>query len=142
MSHNLLKGYPIALTQAVIWGDLDAFDHVNNTVYFRYFEDARMAFFEKSGVIRYKDLTHVGPILATTSCDFKLPLKYPDTVHIGGRARVLSEKKIMMDYLVVSDSLDAIVAEGQGLLVYYDYKAGRSCAIPDAVLGEIECLDS
>lgn len=47
----LNEQYPIVLSQDLIWGDMDAFEHVNNTVYFRYFEDARLAYFEKLGML-------------------------------------------------------------------------------------------
>lgn len=142
MKHHLLEDCAVVLRQPVIWGDMDAFDHVNNTVYFRYFEDVRMAFFDRVGVIQHKEGTQVGPILASTSCDFRLPLKYPDVVCLGGNATVLSEKKIKMDYRVVSETLDAVVAEGQGLLVYYDYSENRSCPIPEQILNRIAQLDT
>ena len=43
---QLKKEYPVVLNQDIIWGDMDAFGHINNTVYFRYFEDARIAYFD------------------------------------------------------------------------------------------------
>ena len=47
---QLKQEYPVVLSQDIIWGDMDAFGHVNNTVYFRYFEDARIAYFDQIGV--------------------------------------------------------------------------------------------
>jgi len=47
---QLKKEYPVVLSQDIIWGDMDAFGHINNTVYFRYFEDARIAYFDQIGV--------------------------------------------------------------------------------------------
>lgn len=127
------KDYPVVLQQDVLWGDMDAFEHVNNTVYFRYFEDARLAFFERVGIGEYKDAHKIGPILAATNCNFKLPLTYPDHIHIGARYEVISPKKINMHYAVYSEHFDAIAAEGEGLLVYYDYGAGESCEIPSVI---------
>ena len=135
---KLREDYPVMLSQDVIWGDMDAFEHVNNTVFFRYFEDARWEFFNRFGVNEYKAKHNVGPILATTQCDFKLPLTYPDHIHIGARYTVLSPKKIGMEYVVYSEKLDGIVAEGEGLLVYYDYDKGRSCEIPGEILEGLE----
>ena len=48
--HELLALYPVTLALRVAWGDMDAFQHVNNTVYFRYFESARIAYREWFGV--------------------------------------------------------------------------------------------
>jgi acyl-CoA thioester hydrolase len=134
--------YPIVLQQDVIWGDMDAFGHVNNTVYFRYFEDARIAYFDKIGVHEIKEEYKIGPILATTHADFKLPLEYPDRVHIAGRSTILGPRKFNMHYLVYSEQFDAIAAEGEGLLVYYDYANGTSCEIPEVIASAIGALES
>ncbi len=129
--------YPVILIQDVIWGDMDAFQHVNNTVFFRYFEDVRWEFFNRFGVNEYKTKHNIGPILAATNCDFKLPLTFPDRIRIGGRYTVTSPKKILMEYVVYSEKLDSIAAEGEGLLVYYDYNKNRSCEIPGEILGRL-----
>ena len=134
---KLEEDYPIILIQDVVWGDMDAFQHVNNTVYFRYFEDARWEFFNRSGVNAYKEKHNIGPILAATNCDFRLPLAFPDRIHIGARYTVPSPKKINMEYAVYSEKLDAIAAEGEGLLVYYDYGQGQSCDVPREILDRI-----
>jgi acyl-CoA thioester hydrolase len=137
----LLSDYPIVLTQDVIWGDMDAFAHVNNTVYFRYFEDARIAFFDALKVFEAKAQTQLGPILATTHCNFKLPLQFPDRIHIGARSVVLSPKKFAMYYAVYSEAFNAIAAEGEGLLVYYDYANGKSCAIPKEIVAAMRAME-
>ena len=43
--NELLKDYPVTVEVPVVWGEMDAFSHVNNVVYFRYFETARIAYF-------------------------------------------------------------------------------------------------
>jgi acyl-CoA thioester hydrolase len=135
-----LEGYPVQLAQEVVWGDMDAFQHVNNTVYFRYFEDIRLKFMTQTGVMDILNQTKVGPILASTSCDFRAPLTYPDTIHIGARVSNIQERKISMEYLVVSEKLNKIVAEGTGLMVYYDYDAGKTCAVPEVISAAIQKL--
>jgi len=138
---QLEDNYPVVLSQDVIWGDMDAYGHVNNTVYFRYFEDARIAYFDKIGVQEHKDKMQIGPILATTNCDFRLPLEYPDRVQIVTRGHILSPKKFNMYYGVYSERFGGMAAEGEGLLVYYDYAGGKSCEIPDAVVTAINALE-
>ncbi len=135
-----LTGYPVQLVQQVVWGDMDAFQHVNNTVYFRYFEDIRLKFMAETGVMEILNNTKVGPILASTSCDFRAPLTYPDTIHIGARVTNIQERKIHMEYLVVSEKLNKIVAEGTGLMVYYDYGAAKTCAVPEVIAAAIQKL--
>ncbi|MCG8668151.1 MAG: acyl-CoA thioesterase [Pseudomonadales bacterium] len=137
---QLQQQFPIVLTQPLIWGDMDAYDHINNTVYFRYFEDARIAYFEKIGVNEHKRETNLGPILASTSCNFRLPLQYPDQIHIVATIEDLKEKRFTMKYKVYSQSHDALAAEGEGLVVFYDYNQQKSCPIPEAIVERIQAL--
>ena len=138
---QLKKDYPVVLSQDIIWGDMDAFGHINNTVYFRYFEDARIAYFDHLGVHEQMKQFSVGPILATTQRNFRLPLDYPDRINIATRASLLSPKKFNMEYVVFSERQGVIIAEGDGLIVYYDYANGKSCEIPGGIVTAIRKLE-
>ena len=138
---KLEKEYALVLSEDVIWGDMDAYGHVNNKVYFRYFEDARIAYFDRIGMHEHKEHSGLGPILAATNCTFRRPLDYPDKIHIAAHAIILSEKKINMEYAVFSERLQAVAAEGEGLVVYYDYAKGTSCEIPQAIVAAIKALE-
>src|SRR5437588_12301990 len=82
---SLLAGYPVVVVQAVIWGDMDSYRHVNNTVYFRYFENARLEYFRRMRWFEYEEESGIGPILSATDCRFRKPLTYPDTISIGAK---------------------------------------------------------
>ena len=125
--------FPFSIAQDLIWRDMDAFQHVNNAVYFRYFEDVRMAFFARSGVTAHMEQTGIGPILASTRAEFRAPLTFPDRVRIGAAIVELREKRFTMAFAVHSEGSATLAAEGEALLVYYDYRAQRSCAIPGPV---------
>ena len=140
--NRLFNEYPVVLQQDVIWGDIDAFGHVNKSVYFRHFEDARIAYFDRIGVHEIKAELNIGPILATTHADFKLPLEYPDRIHIVGRCSILGPKKFNMYHTVYSERFDAIAAQGEALLVYYDYDKGASCEIPEGIITAIGALET
>src|SRR5712691_11634259 len=86
----------------VAWGDMDAFGHVNNTIYFKWFESARIAYFEKIGLNERMRRAHRGPILARTSCDFEKPLTFPDTVRASARVVRLGTTSFLMEYRVTS----------------------------------------
>ena len=136
-----LKGkFPVVLSQDLIWRDMDAFQHINNAAYFRYFEDARMAYFERAKIIDHKDKTQIGPILASTKCDFRAPLTFPDTIQVATVVEDIETKRFKMKYVVYSERLNRVAAEGEGLLVYYDYQRERSCEIPEVVLSSINAL--
>ncbi len=136
-----LAEFPVVLTQQLLWGDMDAFQHINNTVYFRFFEDARIAYFQKTRIGEHVKSTGLGPILASTRCDFRAPLVYPGTVHVGARIIAMEKKRFTMGYCVYSQDLDKIAAEGEGIIVYYDYGRSRSCEIPEQILENIKSLE-
>jgi acyl-CoA thioester hydrolase len=142
---KFLHDYALTIEQDVIWGDMDAFEHVNNTVYFRYFEDIRIQFFEKTGVMKHMDATNVGPILASTGCQFRAPLAFPDKISIGTRISELpnnGEKRFTMEYAVYSESQDCIACKGDGLVVFYDYQANKSCEIPVTLIETFKKLQN
>ena len=135
------KEYPVVLSQDIIWGDMDAFGHINNTVYFRYFENARIEYFNRIGVLEQKKQLGEGPILASTQCNFRMPLDFPDHIHIGTRSKILSARKFSMEFAIFSEKHGDIAAEGNGLIVYYDYAKGKSCEIPNAIVVAIKMLE-
>ncbi|MGE0353535.1 MAG: acyl-CoA thioesterase [Gemmatimonadales bacterium] len=128
-----LDGFPVSLSIPVQWGEMDAYGHVNNAVFFRYFESARIAYLERSGFARSMERERIGAILHSTFCRFRAPLRYPDVVEVGGRCSKLEDDRFTMEYLVVSRNHDAVAAEGWGVIVSFDYAAGKKTAIPGAV---------
>ncbi|MCC6621994.1 MAG: acyl-CoA thioesterase [Deltaproteobacteria bacterium] len=130
---DLLQGFPVVVTIPVAWGDMDAFQHVNNTRLFRYMEDARIAYFERTGVADLSGTpAGVGPILAQTSCRFRAPLRYPDEVQVGARVVGAGQHSFKMEYRVVSVALHKVVAIGSAIVVAYDYVEEKKALLPDS----------
>ena len=140
--HPMLADFPVVVTIPVQWGEMDAYGHVNNAVLFRYFETARVEFLERCGFSRSYDESKIGAILHSTSCRFRLPLRYPDTIQVGGRALSVQDDRFTMEYKVVSLNHDALVAEGEGMIVAFDYTSRTKTVIPDAVREGIDRLDA
>jgi acyl-CoA thioester hydrolase len=132
--------YPIIITQDVHWGDMDAFQHVNNKIYFRYFEDVRLAYLEAIGSLELMKTSKTGPVLASTSCEYRAPVLFPDTVHIATRTYDLQPKRVSMEYSVFSEQQQKVVAEGTGMMVYFDFKTQRSVEIPEQVVAQMRAL--
>jgi len=141
MDNKLLEGYPVVIEIPVAWGEMDSFQHVNNTVYFRYFESARILYSQKLGLHEQKDETGIGPILGSTSCKYRLPLTYPDTVSVGAKIIDIAEDRITMKYVVVSHKHQKIAAEGDGVVVMYDYREGKKTAIPEEIRKRILAME-
>jgi len=134
---DALAGWPVVVELPVAWGEMDAFGHVNNIVYFRYFETARIAYFERLAVPEFLARDPVGPILAETACRFRAALSYPDTVSVGARVASVGEDRFVMRYAVLSRRLGRLAAEGEGTLVCFDYRQNRKAPVPDRLRGRI-----
>jgi acyl-CoA thioester hydrolase len=136
---ELFRSFPVIVTQAVMWGEMDSFDHVNNVVYFRYFENGRIAYIDR---LRWQNKP-VGPILASTQAKFILPLTYPDTIHVG--TRLLGEigaDRFTIEHQIVSEAQDAIVTVGQGVIVGYDYDKKAKAMLPDDLKKRMRALEA
>jgi acyl-CoA thioester hydrolase len=142
LSDVLLADCPVVIRIPVQWGELDAYGHVNNTVFFRYFESARVLYLERCRFIEAYERERVGAILRSTSCRFRRPLFYPDAVSVGARATEIGEDRFTMAYTVVSEAQQAIAAEGTGIVVSYDYTGRNVVPIPDYVREGIRELES
>jgi acyl-CoA thioester hydrolase len=141
---ELLQGFPVIVTVPVAWGDMDAFQHVNNTRFFRYFEDARIAYFERTGVTDLSGASGVGPIVAHISARFKSPLTYPDEVQVGTRVVSVGQHSFKMEHKLVSVALHRVAAIGATVVVAYDYVEGKKTLLPESwrrALGRVENCD-
>src|SRR5260370_40013512 len=93
---NLLAGFPVIVELPVVWGEMDSYRHVNNVVYFRYFESARLEYFRRLDWFEYEKETGIGPILAATQARYRKPLTYPDTISVGARVSELGADRLTM----------------------------------------------
>ena len=137
----LLAGFAGVIELPVAWGEMDAFGHVNNIYYFRYFESGRLDYFARIGYLDHVTHTGLGPILASTQCTFRKPLTYPDTISVGTRVSRMETDRFVMEYLLVSHRLNNVAAEGEGLIVSYDYRQRQKAPIPEAIRAAIEALE-
>lgn len=116
------------------WGDMDAYGHVNNTVYFRYMEQARVEWIEAMGIIVRPGGT--GPVIINASCTFLKPMNYPGMVEVRtyaghpGRSSVQTHVEMLIE--------DELFAEGAAKIVWMDTQTGKSAAIPDTVRAVLE----
>lgn len=108
----------------VRWGDLDALNHVNNTVYFRFFEEARVQLFSLAGVIQSENKVSV---VAHVSCDFLKPLFYPATAVVSQVLVRVGRSSIEMETLLERDDEPGVLyAKGRYVMVGADPVTGKS----------------
>jgi len=139
---TLLHDFPVIVQFPIAWGEMDALGHVNNTIYFRYFESARVAYLTKINFIDPAANDGVGSILASTQCDFRKALAYPDTVAIGARVTEIGSDRFSMEYRVVSHRLQKIAAEGKGIIVSYNYREKRKADLPEVIRQNIQAAEN
>jgi acyl-CoA thioester hydrolase len=132
--------FPVVVEIPVAWGEMDSFQHVNNIVYLRYFETARIAYFERLGLMQVREETGIGPILASVSCQFRIPLTHPDVVSVGTRISNLGADRFTMEFVIVSLNYHRVAAQGDGVVVSYNYREMKKTMIPQIWLDRISAL--
>ncbi len=133
--------YPVSVRIPVAWGEMDAFQHVNNVVFARWLETARMLYFERVGLVKRVREEGVGPILARTVIDYRRPVAYPDTVRVDTGVSRIGGSSFTMAFRVWSESQSAEVASGEQVIVHYDYGSERSTPIDEALRKAIAVLE-
>lgn len=113
------------------WGDMDAYQHVNNTVYFRFCEQARCEWLEKLG---YTVLPEgIAPVVINASCTFLAPMSYPGTVDLKMYCGQPGRSSLETTYEMRLVGEERIYCEGQAKIVWMDAATGKSAPIPEAL---------
>lgn len=138
----MLPGFPVVIKRDIEWGDMDSFRHVNNIMYFRFFENARTVYFMRTCIIEEMKKTGIGPILKSTSCTFRVPLTFPDTIAIGAKVTTIHADRYAMAFAVFSEHHQKIAAEGEGIIVNLNYQTGEKAPLTKSVIASIEKLET
>lgn len=125
-----LTDFPVITELPVQWGDQDALGHVNNVVFFRWWETARIAYCQEIGLMRADSTLAIGTVLAAMQCDFRRQLIFPDTVRIGSRLARVGNSSIRIEHRLVSLSQNEIAAEAVSTIVAFDFDTQQSLPVP------------
>jgi acyl-CoA thioester hydrolase len=159
---EFLHQYPVVSKIRVKWGELDAYQHVNNCEFFRYQEVARLQYFSavmneiKTNLDPKRESTEfnidefitgrgVGPILSETHCKYRFPLTFPDLLIVGAKVEKedFFENRFVMRYVVWSLRHQKPASEGTGTVVVVDYNTGRPVdKIPKLMLDGMEAVSN
>ena len=116
------------------WGDLDAMNHLNNTLYFRLMEEARISWFVENDMMMTPDKRD-GPILAFASCDFLKPMTYPCITKVTQTVTRLGRSSMDLDMTIEGDEPEPLLyAKGKNVLVWMDYATGKSAPWPERLV--------
>jgi acyl-CoA thioester hydrolase len=111
---------------------MDAYGHLNNTLYFRFFEQARVEWIEQMGYPVRAEATS-GPVIINADCTFLIPVNYPATVQVrlfGGQP---GRSSVMTWYELRVEGDDRLYAEGAAKVVWMDVQTGKSVPLPEPV---------
>lgn len=121
-----LDDYPVLFEQRVDWGDMDALGHVNNVVYYRYMENARIYFIDQLKLRRHD----INTVIALSQCKYLSPTVYPDVLKIGVRVEEIRNSALRMSYLLYSTEQQRVVAIGEAVQVMLNKQTGEKTLIP------------
>ncbi len=132
----------VVLELPVLWGNQDAFGHVNNTVYFLWYESARILYLEEAELQPLMDERQLGPILAAIDCNYRRQVNYPDRVLISARVTEMGRSSMKMAHVVYSTEQKSIVADGTSTVVVFDYAINRPKRIFPKLRQRIAAFDN
>lgn len=132
-----LADYPIVFEQRVAWGDMDAFGHVNNVIYYRYIESARLYYLDHLKILQQDVLT----VIASNQCKYIRPVVYPDILKIGVRVEELRNSAMRMHYLIYSEAQQMVVVEADAVIVCVDRVNMQKTLIPENVRAGIHKIE-
>ncbi len=121
---------------------MDALNHVNNVVYFRYFETARLDYFKEAALMDDIKDTGIGPVLSDTSARYRLPVTYPDTLLVGSRVSKIEDDRFTMEYEIFSKKMGAITTRGTAQVVMFDFKNNSKAKISPKLRDTIEAIEA
>ena len=125
-----LKDYTCIIQIPVQWGDMDAYQHVNNIRYLRWIESARVRYFEEYMNNEPIEKADVGPILAWQDAKYIFPMTYPDTAHIGYRVTEILEDRLICDARIYSERHNRLAIISHNVIMPYSLSKLAKAPIP------------
>ena len=134
--------WPVRIELPVAWGEMDALGHVNNVVYFRYFECARVEYLRRVGWQERSGGDGVGFILHSVNARFRRAVVYPDSLTVAARCSAIGADRLTIEHAVFSEAHGgALTTEGTGIVVCFDYGRREKAPLPERVRAAITALE-
>jgi len=137
-----LEKYNLRLKFPVLWGQMDAANHVNNLEYMRWAETGRIEYFNKMGMDISFSGKDIGPIMGWQDCKYIFPVTYPDNVIIGIKTIEVKVDRFIMQCAIFSDKHQRLVAISKQSIIPYSYKELKKMPLPESWLAQIKEMES
>lgn len=114
------------------WSELDLYGHVNNVAFMKYIQASRVNFWDTIGITQMHQETNIGPMLASTSCQFKKPLFYPGNIKIIAKVNFIKNTSFSFCHTIYDNQQD-IAAEAEDVMVMFDFNKDEKVVTPDDI---------
>jgi len=131
--------YPMKI--AVQWGEMDALNHVNNVIYFKYFEIARIEYFGKTGIWDEFQQHGIVVVLGKIECNFLRPLVFPEEIEVMSRVKLIGNSSLVLEQAVYS-AKKGLCACGDAVVVCTDPATGRKTNMPRQLKEHISMIEN
>ncbi len=131
--------FPLKVELRIDWSEIDLFGHVNNLAIMKYVQAARVSYLEAIGLMQSQAETRIGPILASTTCQFRKPLYYPGQVSVYSTVDAIRNSSFRIRHAVYNDK-NEMTAEAQDVIVLFDFHTQSKVTIPGDLRERIEKL--
>ncbi|MFP6765528.1 MAG: thioesterase family protein [Planctomycetaceae bacterium] len=140
-----LAEFPVVVEFPIQWGDQDALAHVNNVIYFRWWETSRVTYARKIGLFGGDtfppDGPRIGSVLAGMQCNFRKQLVWPDTVQVGTRAKRIGTSSLELEHRLLSSNVQGLIADAVSVMVAFDFDAQHTIPVADTTRAAIRLLE-
>ena len=140
-----LEEFPVVVEFPIQWGDQDALAHVNNVIYFRWWETSRVTYAGKVGLFGGDtfppDGPRMGSVLAGMQCNFRKQLIWPDTVQVGTRVKRVGNSSLELEHRLLSANVEGLIADAVSTMVAFDFDAQKTVPLAEQTRAAIRQLE-
>ena len=119
------------------WSDNDVYGHVNNVIYYSYFDTAANRYLIEEGGLDISDGEIVG-FVVSSGCEYHAPITYPEPIEAGLRVEKLGNSSVRYGIGIFKQGAEEAVAHGHFVHVFVNRKANKSVSIPENLREALE----
>jgi len=137
---DILNDFVIKTRFPIAWGDMDPMQHINNVVFLRYFENSRILYYEAIGLCYFNNKNGFTGVVKSISCEYLLPLIFPDIVEVGARVTAMADNCFTMEHYIWSQK-NGLCAFGETEITVVNVRTFKPATIPEKTRSEIERIE-
>ncbi|MBL7936403.1 MAG: acyl-CoA thioesterase [Bacteroidia bacterium] len=124
------------ITLRIDWSEIDAFGHVNNVMFMKYVQAARLNYVDSVGLMKLHRTQNIGFMVAETNCQFKKELHFPGYINVNTKVAFVKNTSFSLEH-TMTNADGEIVAIAKDVLVVFDFNKKEKCLIPDEIKEKI-----